>query len=453
MTPDEIRQALYDIRARQRLGDARQALADRQAQALETRTLEARFLAAAAVADEDARWKAFKALSNDEPRFYWAHAGMASIYAGWGIRDQAEKELAEAERLLPRIAWTETIRGDLNRTLHTHELAQAAYARALALSPKDSDARTGLALSLAESGDASEVEKELVRALTDTPTHYEAALALAQLHDGRGKQAEALAAWKTVAALAPRNRDAQLALARLQSQNPRAAALAYETAARLKPLDLNEHRALASLYERLGEEEKEIESLGMIVRLSPTDPAPLRRLAALHAKRSDDASLERTFRALLALDENDIPSLMGLARAAESKGHILEAFAHLDRAERAGSAAAPPELERLRTRCLLPETPLSAPNLSLYYRRLSESLEKLYDVRRAASPGLAGVLKVRITSDGRGRVTDADIVDDTLDDPWLAAHLVIAARESTLPRLGAGQTRFVLDFDLPPVKK
>lgn len=454
MQPSEMRAALWDIDARQKRGESSLALADYNDRSQALKTLESRYLAAAAIPDTESAWAAFNVLSNEQPSFYWAHAGMASIYVHWGIRDQAEKELDIASVLGPEISYTHTIRGHLNRRLGDQEQAIRNYVLALKLDAKDADARTGLALSRRAQDNTDSFEQELARALADVPTHYEAAETLALWFDENEKRNEALSAWERVERLAPKNRAAQLSLARLRGDaDPEGAAKAYEAAARLKPLSQTEEQSLSRLYRTLGRTDDETESLKRITRLAPNELASWRRLAEIYTAGHDSAALEVAYKSILGVDSKDVPSLLGLAANSEKNTRILEALGFLERARRAGSVAAEAEIGRLVDACRLPATPLTAPNLTRYYRVVSESLEKLYAVRLASTRGLTGRLRVRITTDGRGAALDAEILENTLEDPWLEAHLVYAVLGSKLPAVGSGQGRFVLDFDLPPLKQ
>lgn len=454
ITAAEVRAALWDIDARQWRGEAAAALADYNDRAEALKTLESRYLAAAAIPDSESAWTAFKAIANEQPTFYWAHAGMASVYIEWGIRDQAENELNLAAELAPGISFTHTLRGDLSRRLGDHDQAVRHYLLALQSDDKDADARTGLALSRRAQGKTESFEQDLTRALKDVATHYEAAQALAPWFDEKDDRSAALSAWERVARLAPKNRNALLALARLRTDGDAAgAAAAYEAAARLQSLAHDEEQSLARLYRTLGRGEDEAESVKRLTRLAPNDVAHWRRLAELQSGSGDTAALEKTFGSILSIDDKDVPALLGLAAISETNARILDALGFLERARLAKSAVAKEELARLAEACLLPQTPISATNLTRYYRKLSESLEKLYTARLAATPGLTGRLKVRITTDGRGKALDAEVLENSLEDPWLEAHLVYAVLGSKLPAVGSGQGRFVLDFDLPPIKQ
>ncbi len=143
MAPRDMRAALWDIRARQVRGEGGKALDDYYDRADQLKTLEARFLAAAAIPDEDEQWRALKRIADEQPRFYWVHAGIAAVYAKWKVRDQAEKELNLCFEIASDVPYTYTIRGNLYRNVGEHLLALRDYDTALRFDPADADARTG----------------------------------------------------------------------------------------------------------------------------------------------------------------------------------------------------------------------------------------------------------------------------------------------------------------------
>lgn len=459
MKPAEVRRALWDIAARQRSGDPARVLDDYADRAQASKTLEARFLAAAAIPDRDTAWRAFKAIADEQPRFYWAHAGMASVYVGWKLRDQGEKELALCDELLPGLAHTRTLRGRLYRAVGDHAAAVREYQAALAIDAADSDARVGLALSRRALDPASlsdpALRAELERALRDLPTHYEAAEQLALLLDEQDRPAEARTAWERVEKLAPRNRGAKLALARLRgSDDPAGAIRAYEDAAKLQPLTLAEQKALARLYRDQGRADDEVRALETLTRLDPKDPAPWRRLAELHEKKGDQPAAERAWRGVLTLVDNDAAALYGLGRAAERASRIREALGRYRDAKAAGHERAARDLTRLSTECALPSKPLTGPTLTAFYRAVSASLERVYDKRAEQQPSLKGLVRVGIHTDGQGRALEVTVRENTLRDPFLEAHLYEVLQGARWPTLRADEPhRFTLTFDLPPVRE
>lgn len=457
MAPKDVRLALWDIRARQVRGEGGKALDDYYDRADQLKTLEARFLAAAAIPDEDEQWNALKRIADEQPKFYWVHAGIAAIYAEWKVRDQAEKELNYCFEFGPDIAYTYTIRGNLYRNVGEHLLAIRDYDTALRFDPTDADARTGRALSKKAMGQAKDLRDELERAIVDLPTEYEAALQLAQLYDSGGNARAARSAWERVEKLAPRDRTAKLALARLRGGDDLAGAIkAYEDAANLQPLTKPELVSLAGLYRQMGgKSDKEVQTLETILKMDPKDMDALRRLAELAEASGDLDKIEMRYRAILAQNDKDAPALYGLARAAEKRENLREAIGLYAAARDAGEAErAAADVGRLLAHCFVPEKPVTGKDLAGMYRAVAASLEKVWEKRKADKPSLEGSLKMKIENDGEGHATKVDLVDDSLKDPVLEAHLYYVLLQGVWPKPGPKDPRkFSLKFDLPPIKQ
>jgi len=454
MTPREIRAALWDIAARQRKGEGAKVL-NQYADLSETkRSLEARFLAASAIPDDDESWKALDSIARDQPKFYWTHAGVANIYARWKVRDWCEKEVNNCFQLGPEFAFTYTVRGNLYRNLGEHALAIRDYATALRADPQDADARVGQALSRKAMGAPdAEVRAELEHALRDVPTQYEAAETMAQLLD-EANDPGALAAWERVEELAPRNRAAKLALARLRGDSdPDGAIRAYESAAKVAPLSRPELSALASLYRARGRTDDETKSLDGLVKMDPKDATPWRRLAQIHESRSDWNAAETAFKALLAANAKDGTALLGMGRVSEKRMRIRQAMDFYSEASKAGDSSGDREFKRLATTCLVPEKAATGRDIAAFNTSVSDALERLYNKRLSDMPSLRGYLAVKAQTDADGRSIAVEIRDNTLNDPWLEAHIYYALMQATWPAPLRGKRGLVLKWDLPPDKR
>lgn len=454
MSPREVRGALWDIAARQRKGEAGKALNDYADRYEGSKTLEARFLAASAIPDLDEQWNAISKISSDQPRFYWAHIQIASIYAQWKVRDQCEKEVNLALQFGPEIPYSYTVRGNLYRTLGAWPLAVRDYATALRADPGDADARVGLVLARKGMGNLEGYEASMKKALGDLPTQYEAAEALALLYDEQNAVAEARLAWQNVAELMPKNRSAKLALARLAGdQDPTSAITAYEQAGKLQALTKVEQQALARLYQQVSRTDDEIKALQALVKLDAKDAVPWRRLATIYEGKADLPNMESTYNSLRALDGKDTQALMGLARVAEKRAQIRAALELFREALAAGEPTAQSDIQRLGEACLMPVKPLAGSTLTYFYRNVLDSLEKIFNKRLADAPAMRGTLKAKIVSDGEGKALSVDVVENTTSDPYLEAHLYYALLEATWPKLKPTDKKsFTLKFDLPPEK-
>jgi tetratricopeptide (TPR) repeat protein len=449
MDADGMRMQLRDLEARGRRGEAGKALGEWSDRAKETGSLDARFLAATALPDLEARWDALHALTQETSAYPWAHYGKAVVYAAWNLPDRVEAELALASRDAGLRGLAETLRGDLARALGDEDGAVTHYVRALALDPKDAEARTGRAFANRARRQADDFEAELKQSLSDLPTHAPAAEALAELYD-ESNRPEAKDAWTVVARLVPQHRAARLALARLAgTEDPQGAITAYEEAGKLEPLTKAQLTVLARLYLGVRDPEREKRTLEQLVKLDPMDAAAWRRIAAIVEDRGEWKEAEAAWSAVRGADEGAADAWLALARLAERQEKLPKAVALLSEAKKRRVHGATEELARLRTACGVAGKPVTGTDMTALYRAVSAGLDQLRETRLPTSPELKGRLKVRIVLDGL-RAKQVDVVENTTKDPFLEAHLQLVLSEATWPKPKSGDgKRFTLAFDVP----
>jgi tetratricopeptide (TPR) repeat protein len=451
MSVADMRSALRDLDAHGRRGEAGKALGKWSDRAKESGSLDARFLAASALPELEARWDALHLLTQETASYPWAHYGKAVVYAAWKLSDRVESELALASRDPSLRGMAATLRGDLSRSLGDEEGAIAHYVRALALDPKDAEARTGRAFAKRARRQTDDLEAELKQALADLPTHAPAAEALAELYDEAGRP-EAKAAWATVAQLVPQHRAARLALARLSgSEDPQGAITAYEEAGKLEPLTKPQLTVLARLYQGVNDPEREKRTLDQLVKLDPQDAAAWRRIAAIVEERGEWKEAEAAWSAVRGADDGAADAWLALARVAERQEKLPKAVALLTDARKRAIPGAAEELVRLRTACGVSGKPVTGSDMTALYRAVAAGLDQLREARLSTTPELKGRLKARIVLDGT-RAKQVDVVENGTKDPFLEAHLQLVLSEATWPKPKGGDgKRFTLGFDVPSV--
>src|SRR5262249_16764446 len=98
-----------------------------------------------------------------------------------GELEKAVVYAGEAARLQPDSVETASRHGAALLRVQKHAEAEAAFRRALSLSPRHAASQTGLALSLAGAGQRQEAEGLLRACIADNPTHDHAYVALGTL--------------------------------------------------------------------------------------------------------------------------------------------------------------------------------------------------------------------------------------------------------------------------------
>jgi len=283
------------------------------------------------------------------PRFARAHAGLGDAYwrkfratndEGWVI--QARDAITEALRLDPDDPSVHhalaVLYRDTGRPREAIEEAQAA----IRLQPDFDLAHAVLGDLFAEGGDRAQAEAEYKRAIALRPGYWSHHLGLGVFYFTNGRIEDAITAFRRVTELRPDSSwgyqmlgTAHHALGRLEQAVP-----FYEQAIKITP-DAAAYSNLGTAYYQLGKLEQARTAYVRAAGLEPADPVQHRNLADLYRRIGDEAAARREYAAALRLagkrleiNPRDARSLaliavveakLGDARAAQR--HAAEALA------------------------------------------------------------------------------------------------------------------------------
>src|SRR5262249_38826895 len=133
--------------------------------------------------------------------------------------DEALRNADEAVRLNPNLSLTHYYRGQVLDQLGRRSEAREAYARAVAVDPRDTDAQTALRASqldglmregldgLYRRRNPADAVERFRAVLAAMPTHYGATYQLARALDDAGRPAEALPLWRRMLTMAEASHD------------------------------------------------------------------------------------------------------------------------------------------------------------------------------------------------------------------------------------------------------
>ena len=404
-----------------------------------------RFLAAYGTLDSDEAWKLFKRLQRDEPALPWGETGMGRVYVQWKIQDQAEQAFERALRLAPGFSIALVERAILYRSMGRAEAARADAQAALAQDPQDARALLLIAQLDDDAGaPKAQLRTEYGAALAAAPELYEAAAALAADAESSGDTRAALLATEKLAQANPRDGKLQLKLAALRKRagDQAGAAQALEASLALIPATREVLIDLASLDALLGRREQEEKILVRLHKLEPKARAYVARLFELH-KQADPSAALADARMLIELNPADpVPHLYLADRAHDDHDPVTE----LTELQKAGATE---RVQALRAELGLPQRALAGPNVNAIYYGAQRLLMKEYEKRREQNAQLAGHLELKVHLDAKGVAQEVDLVQDTVQDPGLAASLRATLKEARYP---VKQQTLTFKFDLAPPK-
>lgn len=381
----------------------------------------------------DAAWNQLKGLTVINPNYPWARYGMGRIYLGWKLKEQAESDFKLALKADPKFYPAMLGLGDAARAASRFTDAEARYREALAIY-EDAEAHGGLGLSLLEQGKKDEAKAELQKAVTLWPDQPRALQALAKI---AREQKDLQSAGKTLALLldlTPRDREMrkQLAELKLELGDLKGAADQYEAYLKYGDGDAAVFRAMADTYRKLNDaagEQRALEQLSGVESGSPE--APL-RIAELAEARKDLEGAEAQVLEAAARAPNRADIKLKLGRLRAKRYNLKEAIeAYREAAAAPDGQSAEIEKEKTALEAEIGLTPERAKGtVEAVNTFVSKQLNKFYKLRLAEHPELEGVIKAKARINAEGKANSVEIVEDTIGDPLLAAHVYFALKDA-----------------------
>lgn len=402
----------------------------------------------------DDAWNQLKNITQIYPDLAWAHYGMARIYVGWKMHDQARSALDQAMKKNLTFYPALVAFGDMARLKEDWAEAEKQYRAALAIED-DAEARAGLGLALHGQGKAGPAMAELSRAIAlwpDQPAALKALLALQQA----AKDPAAVKTLSTLAELQPRDREIRLQVANLKfDAGDKAGALReYEKLLKLGNPSPEIAERMMVLYREAKDAEGEERAAALLASLDKSAVAPVVRGAELKEARKDLDGAEKLLLEALERDRELADTWFRLGAISNAKGQPVAALERF----RKGALKATPradeckaEAKKLEEIFKLPAKPAKG-SVDRIYGLVAKGLEDFYWLRRKGKPELKGTLKVRVKVSAEGVVEASEIVEDTLNDAPLAGHAVFALRDAEFEKRRR-EPIFEFELGVPPSKK
>lgn len=212
-----------------------------------------------------------------------------------GETEQAEEALNRASELAPNDADILTALLEVQRLENKNEAALATAKKLAALKPERVELYHFIYQQLNQAGKLEELEKILSQSVKANPKAGEL--------------------WKL------------LALARLNQNNPKAAAEALGQVVTLDPADAETRLRLAELLEKIGQEKEAVKHYQELVKRKPGDLELNLRLAELLERTGQTGEAIKAYQELVSQAPDNLDFSLNLARLLEKSGQLKKALA------------------------------------------------------------------------------------------------------------------------------
>lgn len=400
----------------------------------------------------DEAWNQLKGIAQIYPDHRWVRLGMGRVYMKWKMRDQADGEFNAALKVDPRFYPALVGLGDVLRRDGKLDEAAAKYQAALKLHD-DAEAHGGLGLVYAAQQKWPEAKAALERSVQLWPDQPRMIAELARIAQAQKDLAGAAKWAEMLADLTPRDAGARRALADLKYEagQKTEAAKDYERAIRLGVVDIEVYRRLAAIYRETNGaegEQRAVEQLSVLERRDAAHPLRLSELAEARAdlEASEAQVLEALDRAPARADLHARLARLRVKR--ENPREALDAYRAALAAKENPVDGLEAEAQALADKFELPKKPVRG-GVEGIYSRVATSLNAFYKARLKQNPELAGWIKVRVRVEKDGQVAGADVIEDSVGDPYLAGHAYFALKGAVFPKQ---KREPVFEFELRPPK-
>lgn len=394
--------------------------------------LEARFGAIMSRSNAKKSWEGFRDETRRSSTTILFPLGECLVYAEWKMDDQAPSRCAAAKESDPQMALADVGLATLWLNKKAYDKALAAADAALATDAACASAYIVKAQTLEAKSDRTGAVAAYDAALKAKSDCFMCAAERARLLSEADDIDAATAAWEEAFKIIPDHGPSLQRYASLQVGRDDAKALsAYEQAIAKGEGSYVTLLAAAQLAARTGEVLKAIDYGERAARIEPDHVEQWRLLASLYQKRNEAEAIEKAYEEVLRLLPDDHQAHLALARLAAKEERFVEAIGHYGAANAApvpeGDAAAAElhatgvtEEKALHEKLQIAAKVVGAPEV--VQDRVRRTVQTLFKARH--KPGTKGKIVVTVKTFKDGGVEEANVLEDTLKDPYVAASLL-----------------------------
>ena len=409
------------------------------------------FIALYVLEDRDAAWKSFDKRAKKDPKDALALLGMEMIYIEWKIEDQAEQNYQAAVALDPQLAIAHSRMGMAYLRKGDDDRANTYFVKALAVDAQDGDALLGQA-RIAQRGHDDEkalkLYKQCMQAWPENSVPAEEAAKIELKFDHADAAADL---YRQAADRAPHAVGLRRSLASLYArQDKNTLALAtYKEVIALDPKNFASLVALAKLAEQAGDDDAAFDYYRRAAQANENDVEVQRALGRAYLKRNQPSGAESAFSQVLKLANDDAEAHKALAVINVEAKRFSEAVGHY----RAGLAKAP-DAKMNKARLALENSlnisprPIKASSVNSVFNKALGRILKLYKERLKKRPKLSGTITLKVSINPDGSVKDFKMTQDTVKDAYMQACIEWNIRDAIFPK--AAKTRhytYPITFD------
>jgi tetratricopeptide (TPR) repeat protein len=416
--------------------------------------IDTMFYYAMTLRNREEAWGIFNQITTKEPEKYYGYLGKGIIETEWKVYDKAEKNLNKAEKAAPDhflvnyfFAYYYYKKGDFDKALERLNKIEPRY--------KESPVVLnlyGLVFLGLEKFD--EAERYFKQSISIDDKQYTPHFYLGTIYEKSGKSEESYNEYKAAVDVRASSKEAMLNLAMTAEKLGKVedAASIYEKIVEQWPNEAGVYLKLIPILEKLNAEGRLAKALEESIRVLPDNADFRLKLARIYFKRGDMARSEEEYKAVAKIKGNSAEIYLGLGKIAKKKEDYKRAMENFILAlkDKPDDNEAKSEMNELKKRFKITETPISGKNIEQVMKNFSNYVLKSYKELLKERPKMKGKVAIKIAFDNDGNVTEVGFEKNTLNDPVMEACIFGNALMMKFP--SGGRQSFIYEMEFNPAR-
>lgn len=413
--------------------------------------MDIQFYYALTLKNREEAWEIFNQIVTRDPEKYYGYLGKGIIETEWKVYDKAEKNLNKAKEVEPDhflvkyfFANYHYRKGEFDKAIKYLDGIDPKYRENIIVLNLN-----GLAYFGMEKYD--EAERYFKRSNEIDPQQYTPHFYLGTIYERQNKAEDSFNEYRQAVEVKSSSKEAMLNLASTAEKLNKIedAASIYEKIADQWPNESAVYLKLIPILEKINAEDRLTKSLENSIRVIPDNAEFRMKLAKIYLRRGDLNRSEEEFKSVAKLKGNSSEVYVGLGKIAKKKEDYKRAMENflLALKEKPDDNDAKSEIDELKKRFKITETPITGKNLEAVLGRFSSYVLKSYKELLKERPKMKGKVAIGIAYDNNGNITEVSFDKNTINDPVLEACIYGNALMMKFPVGNKGRVGYEMEFN------
>ncbi|MCX7945319.1 MAG: tetratricopeptide repeat protein [Deltaproteobacteria bacterium] len=414
-------------------------------------SIDTMFYYALTLKNREEAWSVFNQILTKEPEKYYGYLGKAIIETEWKVYDKAEANLNKASKFAPNHFLVNYFHANYYFKKNEYDKALEYMKRIQPRFQENIIVLNLYGLIYTKMEKYEEAERYFKKSNEMDNNQYTPHLYLGIIYERANKIEDSYNEYKKAVDIRSSSKEAMLNLAQTAEKLNKVedAAQLYEKIIDQWPNEAGVYIKLVPLLEKINAEARLIKALEDSTRVLPDNSELRTKLAKIYFQKNNLSRAEEEFKNVAKIKGNSAEIYVWLGRIAKKKEDHKKAMENFILAlkERPDDSDAKSEMEALKKRFKISETPITGRTLEQVLGNFSKYVLKSYKELLKERPKMKGKVAISITYDTNGNVTEVTFEKNTINDPVLEACIYGNALAMKFPAGSKGKVGYEMEFN------